>query len=160
MAELLGRMLYFAYGADLRRAAFARRCPGADWLGLAKLEDHRFVIGAHGLASVQAEAGATVWGSLWLVPAVTLAGLDDFAGVASGRSERTTRRVVSPAGPRTEAMLYVAAKPGVGVPEENELAEVLAGAGESRLPAGYIKTLAAWARTPLPAAVIAGKDSR
>ena len=56
------QMLYFAYGMNMRREAFGRRCPGADWLGVARLDGHRFVIAWHGYASVQPHASSTVWG--------------------------------------------------------------------------------------------------
>ncbi len=147
MSGLLGQLLYFGYGADLRREGFMRRCPGADWLGLAKLEDHRFVIGAHGVATVKPEKDAVVWGALWLVPAGELAVLDAFAGVVEGRAERTTRRIVSPAGPRTEAMMYVGSLPGSAGAKKvaGYMAEVIAGAEESRVPAAYLKELKTWA---------------
>src|SRR5476651_1061518 len=106
--SLGGQVLYFAYRANLRRDAFRQLCPGADWLGVARLEGHRPVIAWHGYASVQPDAASAVWGALWLVPAVRLPALDSFEEVAAGFYERVTRRVVTPAGPRVETMLYLA----------------------------------------------------
>ena len=141
-------MLYFAYGADMRRDAFVQRCPGADWLGLARLEDHRFVIGPRGLANVQTRKGEITWGVLWLVPAEQLPSLDAFASVGEGRCERTTRRIISPAGPRTEAMVYLTEQAGEGEASSNYLDEMLMGARENKLPAPYLAELETWSKKP------------
>jgi gamma-glutamylcyclotransferase (GGCT)/AIG2-like uncharacterized protein YtfP len=137
-----GQVLYFAYGANLRREAFRQLCPGADWLGVARLEGHRFVIAWHGYASAQPDPESTVWGVLWLVPAARLPALDDFEAVGAGWYERVTRRVVTPAGPRVETMLYLAPRPDLGAPHSGYLDEVLAGAKENKLPAAYVSQLA------------------
>jgi hypothetical protein len=137
MSAQTGYMLYFAYGEDLPRSGFTCDFPEAEWFGPARLEGHRLVANAAGLANVRSETGATVWGSLWLVPGAMLPALDAHA--ADGY-ERTTRRIVSPAGPCTEATLYLSPEGGVGA----KLAHVdvlLKGARESRLPASYIKEL-------------------
>jgi gamma-glutamylcyclotransferase (GGCT)/AIG2-like uncharacterized protein YtfP len=111
------------------------------------MEGHRFVLGAQGVATLKAEEGATVWGALWLVPAGELATLDRLAGVKEGRSERTTRRIISPAGPRAEAMVYVSALSGsADANAANHMAEVIEGALENRLPAIYIRELKTWVK--------------
>ena len=142
---MLEKNLYFAYGANLRRDAFRQLCPGADWLGIGRLEGHRIVIAWHGYANVLPEAASTVWGVLWLVPAAGLPALDAFEQVTDGLYERVTRRVVTPAGPRVETMLYLASRPDLGAPQSGYLDEVIAGAKENRLPATYLRQLAALA---------------
>lgn len=142
MPELTGHMLHFAYGEDLPHAEFTRACPGAEWFGPARLEGHRLVFEADGRANMQAHDGSVVWGALWLVPAATLPALDARA-IARGY-ERTTRRIVSPAGPRTEATLYLSSVIGkAGVPAAAQLAVLLAGAKENRLPPDYVAGLKA-----------------
>jgi len=126
----------------MRREAFQKLCPGADWLGIARLEGHRVVIAWHGYATVQPHPATTVWGVLWLVPAARLPALDDYEGVNAGHYVRTTARVVTPAGPRVETMFYLAPRPDLGVPAAGYLAEVLAGAKENQLPAAHLKQLA------------------
>jgi gamma-glutamylcyclotransferase (GGCT)/AIG2-like uncharacterized protein YtfP len=138
MSEQTGHMLYFAYGEDLPRSGFTRKFPGAEWFGPARLEGHRLVPNAVGLANVRAETGATVWGSLWLVPGSMLPALDAHA---AEEYERTTRRIVSPAGPRTEATLYLSTASGKPAAVLAHLDVLLKGAKESRLPASYIKEL-------------------
>ena len=147
---LTGQVLYFAYGANLRRAAFRALCPGADWLGVARLEQHRLVIAWHGYAAVQPDPASTVWGALWLVPAARLPALDEFEQVAAGWYKRATLRVVTPAGPRVEAMLYLAPRPDLGVPSATYLAEVLAGAKENKLPAAHRAAIARLAAGSAP----------
>ena len=137
-----GKVLYFAYGANLRRNAFRQLCPGADWIGVARLEAHQPVISWHGYASVLPDATSTVWGALWLVPAASLPALDEFELVASGLYERVTRRVFTPAGPWVESMLYVSPRSDLGAPQPGYLDEVLAGAREHRFPAAYLARLA------------------
>lgn len=147
MGGLSGQLLYFAYGADISREDFVYRLPGADWLGLAILEGHRLVIDARGVASVRVEKGATVWGVLWFVPADELPSLDKFNGASGGGGERTTKRIVSPAGPRIEAMMYVSLLNGsAGVSAEGYLAGIIKGAVENRFPAEYLQELKAWAK--------------
>ncbi len=132
----------------MRRDVFEKRCPGADWLGLARIEDHRFVIGPHGLANIQSRRGEQIWGILWFVPAGALVALDTLAGVGEGLCERTTRRIVSPAGPHTEAMVYLTEQAGEGEASADYLDEVLTGARESKLPATYLSELETWSKKP------------
>lgn len=138
MAELTGTMLYFAYGEDLPHAEFAKRCPGAEWFGPARLEEHRLVAGPRGCPNVKAERGATVWGALWMVPATLLPVLDTNAPEGF---VRTTRRIVSPAGPRAEATLYLSTARMKGAGTLARLDALLAGAEENKLPSSYIKEL-------------------
>lgn len=143
-------MLYFAYGMNMRREAFRKLCPGADWLGVARLESHRVVIAWHGYASVLPDADATVFGVLWLVPAACLPRLDEFEGVAVGHYVRDTARAVTPAGPRVEVIIYRAPRADLGSPASGYLAEVLAGAKENKLPAAHQKALARLAVGAVP----------
>lgn len=152
MPELTGHMLHFAFGADLPHAAFKRVCPGAEWFGPARMEGHRLGFTAGGTPTVRPESGATVWGALWLVPASMLATLD---ALADGQYERTTRRIVSPAGPRTEATVYLPVESGTGAASPGLVKVLLAGAKENRLPGAYLAELRAW-----EAPAKSGKDSR
>lgn len=138
MPELSGHLLYFAYGDDLSRAAFEKACPGAEWFGPARMEGHRLAFAANGSATVRAASAADeVWGVLWMVPAARLALLDKLAVAGFARS---TRRIVSPAGPRTEAMVYVGGAADVSPPEAR-LRALREAAKESRLPPAYLSLL-------------------
>lgn len=152
MPALTGHMLHFAFGADLPHAEFKRVCPGAEWFGPAKMEGHRLGFTTGGMPTVHPDSGATVWGALWLVPASMLPALD---ALADGQYERTTRRIVSPAGPRTEATVYLPTDPGTGAPAAGLVQTLLAGAKENRLPGTYLAELRA-----LESPAKSGKDSR
>lgn len=137
----MGQILYFAFGKDLPHERVKAWCPGADWLGVAKVEGHRLGFDANGEARLEPEMGEIVWGALWLLPSTSLPELDRAEGATDGRTERTTARIVSPAGPRAEAMVYVGKADGAGRPGPDGLKELLAGAKESRLPDAYVKAL-------------------
>jgi hypothetical protein len=140
MPELSGHMLHFAYGEDLSRAGFLKTCPGADWFGPARLEGHRLVFDGQGRASLRATEGSVVWGALWMVPASQLPALDANAGE---NFQRATRRIISPAGPRTEATVYVA-EIGEGAetaPAFARLHTLIEAAKENKLPADYLAVL-------------------
>jgi len=137
-------MLYFGYGSNLDRAVFQRSCPGAEWFGAARLEDFRFTISAGGHASVKPEVGAVVWGGLWLVPGGELAELDTSPDAPDTSYERATRRIVSPAGPRTEATLYLSTGAAEGRPSAAYLEALIAAAKKNKLPATYVKELESW----------------
>jgi len=154
MPELSGHMLHFAYGEDLAHGCFLKACPGAEWFGPARMEGHRLVFTADGRMSLRADAGAEVWGALWLVPAAMLPTLD--AGAGEGFL-RTTRRIVSPAGPRTEATVYLLPEEmvkGGARPSAAQVQAILAAAKENRLPASYVNELKC-----LAGGKKAGKDS-
>lgn len=136
----MGHMLHFAYGEDLRHAEFLRVCPQADWFGPARMEDHELVFEQGGYANVKAFLGGVVWGSLWLVPSDSLAAFDE---AAKPGFLRTTRRIVSPAGPRTEATVYVSDSAENKSPTPEAIAALVSGAKESKLPPAYIKQLQA-----------------
>jgi gamma-glutamylcyclotransferase (GGCT)/AIG2-like uncharacterized protein YtfP len=139
--KLQGQVLYFDYGTGMRRAAFPELCPGADCLGVARLEGYRLAIAWHGHAAAQPDTNATVFGVLWLVPAASLPALDVDKQVSAGHFARTTVRVVTPAGPQVESMLYLPPKSGLGAPQPGHLAEILAGAKENKLPPAYLKRI-------------------
>lgn len=60
-----------------------------------------------GLA-VAATPGESVWGLLRMTPATALETLEVFLGVAERPCAPVMRKIVSPTGPRIEAMVYVA----------------------------------------------------
>jgi len=140
MPELSGHMLHFAYGEDLSRAGFLKTCPGADWFGPARLDGHRLIFDEQGRASLRATEGSVVWGALWMVPASLLPVLDASAGK---NFERATRRIVSPAGPRTEATVYVAeiGEGAEALPASARLHTLIEAAKENKLPADYLTVL-------------------
>ena len=140
-------VMYFAYGATMGRDSLKSLCPGAEWLGVARLEGHDLCIAKHGGVDVMPSADSVVLGALWMLPAPTLEALEDHHGVGAGLTRRITSRVVTPGGPRAEAMMYVApATPSEpGSPDRGQWDALLAAGVEIGLPAWYIEQMSSLA---------------
>ncbi|HEY0968890.1 MAG TPA: gamma-glutamylcyclotransferase [Opitutaceae bacterium] len=138
-------LLYFDFAGYLGRDAFSGKVASADWFGVARMEDFRIALAAEGRLTAQPVAGAAIWGILWMLPAESLPWLDDHFGVAQGHARRTTARVVSPAGPRTEAMVYLPTGTAAAGKVAPDRAAIVAAARALRFPAAYLAELAALA---------------
>lgn len=136
-------LLYFDFAPYLSSDAFVGRVPSADWFGVARMEDFRIALAPDGRLTAHAASGSAIWGTLWMLPAECLPWLDDHFGVAQGLAQRTTARVVSPAGPRTEAMLYLPRGKMTGANGLPDRPAVVAAARALRFPAAYLAELAA-----------------
>src|SRR5690348_8143555 len=101
--------VYFAYGANMERAAMRARCPGATALGTAVLAGWRYRI-ANGYGSVAPKSGARVHGVLWRLTPRDLAALNIFESLDSGLYRRVLLTVESGTR-RARALVYVA-RPG------------------------------------------------
>ncbi len=137
--------LYFAYGANLDRAAMAQRCPYSTDLGLARLDGHRFIIMSAGYATVVPSAKASVHGLLWNIAAADLSALDAYEEVDSGLYRRAILPVVQ-GGRRLDAMIYLAQGTVTGVPCPDYMESVLAAAEQCGLPLQYRAELRTWLR--------------
>lgn len=132
-------MLYFAYGANMERAAMRRRCANATPLGPAVLRGWEYVI-AQGYGSVAPAPGRCVFGVLWRLTPRDLAALNAFESLDSG----LYRRVMIPVqvgSQRVRALVYVARRGGKGRPMPGYQERVVAAAEEWRLPSRYIAHL-------------------
>src|SRR5579863_7194541 len=76
--------LYFAYGANMDRAAMAARCPRSTPLGPAALMRHRLAIMREGWLTVVRDARARAHGVLWDLALADVPALDRFEGVGAG----------------------------------------------------------------------------
>jgi gamma-glutamylcyclotransferase (GGCT)/AIG2-like uncharacterized protein YtfP len=74
-------MLYFAFGSNLCRAQFARRCPGSRPLCRAVLKGYRFAFRGHGHADIVRDKRSEVWGALYEITERDAAALDRYEGV-------------------------------------------------------------------------------
>jgi len=102
--------IYFAYGANMERAAMRRRCGAAVPLGPAVLRGWRYVI-AQGYGSVAPAPGMHVFGVLWRLTPRDLAALNAFESLDSGRYRRAMLAVES-GGARRRARVYVGRQGG------------------------------------------------
>lgn len=122
MSVGVASFLYFAYGRHLDATALQKLAPGAEFLGVGKLESHglSFLPSGRGFTVLPA-SGESVFGGIWVVPATFLEAMDQFHEVSLGTYGQCTRRILSPAGPRVGCTLYLApgveASAAVGDPE-------------------------------------------
>src|ERR1700736_6363490 len=105
--------LYFAFGSNMDVAEMSRRCPTAQAIGVARLDNHRFAIVNPGFATVIAATGSAVHGVLWRLMSRDLNVLDAYENIATGlygRAERPVRQ-----GTRTlRALTYFVRDPRPG----------------------------------------------
>jgi gamma-glutamylcyclotransferase (GGCT)/AIG2-like uncharacterized protein YtfP len=134
--------LYFAYGSNMDRAHMARLCRGAEALGPARLDHHRFFIARAGYASIAPKRGAVVHGVLWKIAAAQLPRLDQYEAVTAGLYRRAEMPVHH--GERLlRALVYVANDPRPGRSSPAYRAAIGAAARDWQLPADYLRELAA-----------------
>lgn len=80
-------MLYFAYGCNMERFWFKKRCPGAKFVSAAKLRDYditfvqRSMMWGGGTADLKPTPGGVVEGVLWEVGEHDMKALDQYEGV-------------------------------------------------------------------------------
>lgn len=128
--------LYFAYGANMERAAMRKRCAGAQPLGPALLRGWRYVI-AEGYGSVAPAAGMHVFGVLWRLTPRDLAALNIFESLDSGLYRRVML-TVEVGGQKARALVYVGRGGGRWRPMPGYQERIVAAAEEWRLPQRYI----------------------
>ena len=150
-------MIYFAYGSNMDTAQMRARCAGARVRGIGFLADHRLAfprwsnIRAHAVASVEACAGAEVWGVLFDMTADDWANLSRREGyVAPGHPQNgyDLRAVdISTPAEVVAAHTYVAnvnpRRPEPGLTSAHYLNQIINGAIEHGLPADYLALLRA-----------------
>ena len=132
--------LYFAYGANMERAAMAKRCPAAQPLGPALLRGWRYVI-AQGYGSIAPAPSSHVFGVLWRLTPRDLAALNAFESLDNGLYRRAMLTVET-AGPRVRALVYVARKGGKPRPMPGYQERLIAAAQDWGLPPRYVAHLA------------------
>jgi gamma-glutamylcyclotransferase (GGCT)/AIG2-like uncharacterized protein YtfP len=131
--------LYFAYGANMERAAMRRRCPGATPLGTARLAGWAYVIAA-GYGSIAPASGKSVFGVLWRLTARDLAALNIFESLDSGLYRRAL--VTVQAGrERKRVLVYVGQHGGRRRPMPGYQERLVAAATEWQLPERYLGEL-------------------
>jgi gamma-glutamylcyclotransferase (GGCT)/AIG2-like uncharacterized protein YtfP len=133
-------VIYFAYGANMERAAMRQRCPGAQPLGPALLRGWRYVI-AQGYGSIVAASGAGVFGVLWRLTPRDLAALNAFESLDSGLYRRAVLTVEA-GSRRARALVYIARRGGRPRPMPGYQERVVAAAQDWRLPPRYMAELA------------------
>ena len=131
--------LYFGYGANMERAAMARRCPSAAALGIATLRGWRYLI-AQGYGCVAPASGQCVSGVLWRLTPRDLAALNAFESLDSGLYRRVMLTVET-GSTRKRALVYVGRQVGKRRPMPGYQERVVAAARDWRMPSRYVEAL-------------------
>ena len=131
--------LYFAYGANMERAAMAKRCPAAQPRGPALLRGWRYVI-VDGYGSVAPAAGMNVFGVLWRLTPRDLSALNIFESLDSGLYRRAMLTVET-GGQRVRALVYLGCRRGRRRPMPGYQERLVAAAQEWDLPERYVAEL-------------------
>ena len=141
--------LYFAYGANMDRAAMAKRCPRSRPLSAALMMRRRLAVMREGWLTVTPDSHGRVHGVLWDLALADAPALDRFEGVAEGFYVKAIAPVIAPEGPR-RALVYIGANAGPGRPGEAYLRETLAAARDWRMPREAIEALERLVRQAAP----------
>ena len=134
---------YFAYGANMARAAMQARCPDARALGPAKLEGYKFFVGLDGWGSVAPSPGDYVHGVLWVLTPRCVAALHAFELLHKGLYQ-VRHLPVRQGARRVPAMIYLLRRRGAGQPKPGYVEMIAAAAHDWRLPEDYIRSVERW----------------
>jgi len=137
-------MLHFAYGSNMDRAVMARHAPTAIPVGVASLQNHRFVITADGYASVVPARAETVHGVLWRLTPRDRVTLNLWENIAGGQYRAEILPVIFLGGRRAPSLIYLGRPRGSGRPKAGYMELVLAAARAWHLPDTYIASLKRW----------------
>ena len=121
--------LYFAYGANMDRAAMAERCPRSTPLGPAILARHRLAVMREGWLTAVRDANTRVNGLLWDLAFPDVPALDRFEGVSEGLYVKAVQPVIADKGAK-RALVYFGANAGPGRVRPDYLKVILAAARE------------------------------
>lgn len=96
---------YLAYGSNLNKGQMAHRCPDAEPIGTAILEDHKLVF-RRGFLTVEPEKGSQVPLGVWLISKADEKALDRYEGYPTFYRKQTSRVMMS-TGEEVEALIYI-----------------------------------------------------
>lgn len=137
--------LYFSYGSNMSPRQMARRCPGAQPIGSATLENWRFQITTRGAANIRPWRGSRVHGVLWRVELRHIFLLDQWENVARGDYLRQRVRVQPANGSERSAFTYISTHRFDGLPKPSYMeSAILVGARAFGFPDDVIAELEAW----------------
>lgn len=104
MTNPFNQRVYFAYGANTNFESMACRCPDAEFIAAATLDDHQLTF--RGVADVAPAPGRQVTGALWMISDTDERSLDRFEGFPHLYIKRTVVVNTVEFGD-VEAMIYV-----------------------------------------------------
>lgn len=134
------KQLYIAYGSNLNCHQMSHRCPTAQPIAKAWLEDYRLVYqgrpnNAH--ANVIPAEGEKVPVVVWEISAQDEKALDRYEGVAGGYYTKEYVEIECD-GEKVEALIYVMTPNPYNYPSDYYLAVIMEGYKNFNLPASYL----------------------
>ncbi|OGL47495.1 MAG: hypothetical protein A2161_11915 [Candidatus Schekmanbacteria bacterium RBG_13_48_7] len=139
-------MYYFAYGSNLDEKQMVFRCPEARFVGIALLENHRFIINDRGVATVITDAASVVHGTVWELNETDLKSMDAFEGVQERLYDRKTVSVILAKTVLGNVLIYAATDSKPGLPRKNYMEKIIKAAIGYNFPADYIDQLKTWTK--------------
>jgi gamma-glutamylcyclotransferase (GGCT)/AIG2-like uncharacterized protein YtfP len=128
------------------RAQMLERCPGAEFVDIGTLWNHRLLINERGVATIVPSEDSFVRGVVWGVSPQDIETLDQKEGVRRGRYHRVTTKILLENGQSISAEAYIAEHAAPGAPREGYLEKLEAGAIEHGLPGDYVSSIQALGR--------------
>ena len=147
--ESKGLAWYLAYGSNMNRGIFqSRRGMHPIQAQPALLENYRLCFnlaigtGERGVANLESEAGARIWGVLYLITLEQSEHLDRTEGVPRGAYRRTPVSPIVDGGEQIAAFTYQSDRISPGrKPSPRYLCLLIEGAVQHGLPADYLRYL-------------------
>lgn len=136
--------LFYAYGDMASKRHMEAIDASVELMGPAKLPNYRISFTDAGDANLLPDVGGNTWGTLWMVPAVALPGMDEV-GMAKNL-KRSVVHVVSPAGITVPATAYYNPTILPGKPAPLVLSEAIAATRAMGLDRRYLRRLLAMER--------------
>lgn len=138
-------MFYFAFGSNMSPRQTPRRCPGAQPVGAARLDNWRLIIPANSGATIIRAPGAVTYGVLWRFLPHHAGLMDRWENVAGGVYRRQWLRVEHADLGIVTALTYISDRryPGQGRPSYINSA-MLVGAAAFGLPESYADEIRTW----------------
>lgn len=153
-------MLYFAYGSNLDPAQMSSRCPGHQVVGMAVMRDHKMVfpLTSHdwggGVAGVQMQHGAELWGMVFELNDADLAALDRYEGFRGPGDQHNlydretvfvelTRADDGSFNRRLRVLCYLPKQANPAPPSKRYMDAIIKGAVHHRLPDEHLAFLRA-----------------
>lgn len=147
-------MQYFAYGSNLSTQYIRAYCPSATFVMKAQLPNYRVEFRRYsenlqgGISSIIEAPGELVWGVIYEIQVAEIEALDILEDVPQGIYKREVFLVLGEDRQWHEADLYRVANPsGPYTPSKAYLEDMIAGAKEHGLAAGYVEKLVSLRRS-------------
>jgi gamma-glutamylcyclotransferase (GGCT)/AIG2-like uncharacterized protein YtfP len=140
----MAKRLYFAYGSNLNEAQMALRCPDSKTVGIAKLENHRFLINDRGVASIAESQDKVVYGLLWSISESDERQLDRYEGVRKGYYRKSTVSVRPQVNQTEDALVYIASSNEHGKPRPGYMEKIIRAAVGLGFPTQNLEELNSW----------------